>query len=144
LSDAQPEEDPAPLPRDPQLDNALDTEDRRERKSQRAYLFFWGGGAALLYLVALPIAILSYLWSGDIPILDTEGGWKALAAVDAAFAMMAFIPLSIFWTLAKITAPTASSNKESPTDGEALATSIRDACTAVKDMLTSILSAVRG
>lgn len=143
MSDTQPEKDPEPLPRDPKVDNALDTEERRERKSQRKYLFFFGGGAALCYVAVLPIGIVVYLWSGDIPILDNEGGWKALAAVDAAFAVMAFIPLSIFWTLAKITAPTPSGSKDSSTDGEALATSIRDACAAVKDMLTSILGAIK-
>ncbi|MEJ5142805.1 hypothetical protein [Gluconobacter albidus] len=143
MSDNTLDEDPKPLPRDPQNDATLDTDERRDRRKQRHLLFIGGAAFAGMYLLILPLCIVNYVNSGKIPILDEEGGWKSLVAVDAAFAFLAFIPMSIFWTLAKIASPSSGGGADSKTDGEALAQSIYDACTSIKDVIISIKDAVK-
>lgn len=123
-------------------DKAADTADRLQKRQQRGNLFAAGLFFSAIYLLALIISLIVYLTSGSLPMLEQESGWKALVAVDGAFVLMAFIPMSIFWTLAKMSSAHHSTDNQK-TDGEALANSIYDAASSVKEMITALLSAVK-
>ncbi|NSL93741.1 hypothetical protein [Acetobacter syzygii] len=138
---SQPQ-DPAPEPFD-RNDPAALAEERKERKNQRKWLFLMGIVASVCYLVVLLVGLGWYFCSNAIPTLEVLGGWKALVASDAAFMLAAFIPMSIFWSLVKMASPHPIKGQEQKTDGEALANSIHDAATSIKDMISTFMTAVK-
>jgi|GEM_PF-5364069 len=124
-------------------DKAADLADKAEKRWQRRTLFCIGLVTSITYLGFLITCIDRYLSSDKITILEQGGGWKALIAVDAVFILMAFIPMSIFWGLMKMSSVQAASSEADKVEGTALAKSIYDACSSIKDVIVSIKDAVK-
>lgn len=68
----------------------------------RSWLFYGSGLISVVFIGALICLAFYYIEGRFLLDLAEQAGWHALLAADAIFVMLAFIPLSIFWTLARL------------------------------------------
>lgn len=114
--------------------------DKKELARQRRYLFIGAGTFAAIFLLSLLFLAFLYISQGrEIQVSET-GNWQALLAVDAVFILLAFIPLSIFWSLTKIIHNQQSGTDTPKTDGEKLADSLTATLSSAKELITTVLS----
>ena len=114
--------------------------DKKELARQRRYLFIGAGTFASIFLLSLLVLAFLYISQGREIQVSEIGNWQALLAVDAVFVLLAFIPLSIFWSLTKIIHNQQSGTDTPKTDGEKLAESLTSTLSSAKELITTVIS----
>ncbi|MFT8483029.1 MAG: hypothetical protein ABF689_08460 [Gluconobacter cerinus] len=117
--------------------------DKKELARQKRYLFIGAGTFAGAFLLVFLLLASCYLLQGKEVDISMTGNWQALVAVDAVFILLAFIPLSIFWSLVKIIHTQQNGNDTQKTDGEKLADSLTATLSSAKELITVVLGAIK-
>lgn len=122
---------------------AANVKEKEEIGKLRACLFFVSGATAIVFLIVFASLCVYYIGNGFLLKIAILKDWHAFLATDAIFFMILFVPLSIFWTLAKIVHG-SSPEPDKKNDDATLIGSLTSLFGAIKDCITSVQSAIKG
>lgn len=116
-------------------------DERNQVINFRKWLFFGSIFTALFILMCLVCFSFLYIRGGVLFQLADYKDWHVLLAGDAIFITLAFIPLSIFWTLAKFVQKEEKKAKEK--NDNDIIKSLSSLFSSAKDLISTIQAAIK-
>ncbi|WP_122048751.1 hypothetical protein [Asaia bogorensis] len=117
------------------------TKEKEQLIRYRFVLFVGSGLVAVLFILIIVCLALYYIRGRFLLDLAEQADWHALLAADAIFVLLAFIPLSIFWTLARL----VQKEQERDLAGDApVLGSLSKVLDSAKDLVDTVKGALTG